>query len=223
VRFRSVVRALSVELFGESLALPDFPARRDLRGLGMSDWDGYAERLARVFDYTNTYYHREPRLDITRVPEALCSSFDFVVSSDVFEHVPPPVGLAFENARRLLKPGGVLVFTVPYTKEGRTVEHFPDLYDYRIAGTRRGHVLHNTTRAGERQTFRDLVFHGGAGQTLEMRVFSESSLIEEFARAGFGQVRIHGDADPAHGILWRGDWSLPVSARAGGARPGDGG
>ncbi len=34
---------------------------------------------------------------------------DFVISSDVFEHVPPPVDIAFENTRRMLRPGGLFV------------------------------------------------------------------------------------------------------------------
>src|SRR5439155_25856884 len=90
VRARSIVHVLSIELFGQSLALPDFPVRGDLRGLGMSDWDGYAIPLAAKLDYQNTYYHREPRLDITHIDAELEGQFDFIISTDVFEHVPPP-------------------------------------------------------------------------------------------------------------------------------------
>lgn len=215
VRWRAVVRILSLELFGESRALPDFPVRRDIRGLGMSDWEGYAVPLARKLDYRNTHYDREPRLDITDIPAALEGTCDFLISSEVFEHVPPPVNTAFRNARRLLRPGGVMVFTAPYTKAPQTVEHFPELFDYRLTEAGGGRlVLENTTRDGRKQNFDDLVFHGGEGATLEMRVFSESSLLAEFERAGFGRVRIHSEADPAHGIVWHEDWSLPMSARA---------
>ncbi|MGH9903496.1 MAG: hypothetical protein ACRD68_16940, partial [Pyrinomonadaceae bacterium] len=78
---------LSTELFGESLALTDFPERRDISGIGMSDWDGYAAPLALKLGYQNTYYHQEPKLDITSIEPALESTLDFIISSDVFEHV----------------------------------------------------------------------------------------------------------------------------------------
>jgi len=45
-RFRSVVRAISLGLFEDDLPLWRFPARPDLRGLGMTDWGGYAIPLA---------------------------------------------------------------------------------------------------------------------------------------------------------------------------------
>lgn len=93
------------------------------------------------------------------------------------------------------------------------MEHFPDLYDYQIMETDGHYILRNVTRAGVSQTFDDLVFHGGAGATLEMRLFSESSLLEELRKAGFGKVKIYKDADLAHGIHWSHDWSLPISAR----------
>ena len=118
---------LSLELLGRSLCLSEFPTRPDIIGLGMSDWDGYASVLAQKFSYQNTYYHQEPRLDIRDIDPKLEGTMDFVISSDVFEHVPPPVSMAFENARRLLKPNGILVFSTPYSKETETVEHFPEL------------------------------------------------------------------------------------------------
>lgn len=200
LRWRSIIRALSMELFGESLSLQDFPKIRRITGLGMSDWEGYAMPLARIFNYRNTYYHQEPKLDITRFDPTLEKAFDFIISSDVFEHVLPPVSKAFENIRKLLRPDGVLIFTVPYSKNEKTVEHFPELYDYRIMETNGHYILKNVTRDGVSQTFDDLIFHGGAGATLEMRLFSELSLREEFSRAGFSQVKIHKEADLHHGI-----------------------
>jgi hypothetical protein len=62
VRSRSLIHALSVELFGESLVLNDFPELKSLRGLGISDKTDYAERLEHKFDYRNTYYDRPPQL-----------------------------------------------------------------------------------------------------------------------------------------------------------------
>src|SRR5688572_25877901 len=68
VRWRSIISVLSTELFGQNLALPDFPNRPDIRGIGMTDWGVYASQLAKKFTYTNTFYHTEPKLDITSIP-----------------------------------------------------------------------------------------------------------------------------------------------------------
>ena len=55
---------------------------------------------------TNTFLHKPPLLNTVSPPKEWLSRFDFVISSDVFEHVVPPVSRAFENALHLLKPGG---------------------------------------------------------------------------------------------------------------------
>jgi hypothetical protein len=106
---------------------------------------------------------------------------------------------------------------VPYTKEGETTqEHFPELYKYQIVRRGDNCILENLTKDGRKQTFEHLVFHGGVGATLEMRVFSERSLMGELAQAGFWQVKVYKDPDFEHGIYWNPDWSLgsfPVTAR----------
>lgn len=215
MRMRAVINALSQELFAQSLVIDDFPERRDLRGLGMSDWEGYASRLEDKFDYLNTFYHQEPYLDIMAPPPPeLRGAFDFVICSEVLEHVPPSVSTAFDNLRLLLKPDGVLIFSSPYTRGGdTTLEHFPDLHEYEIRGSEKEQVLRNVTRDGEVQVFEDLKFHGGDGATLEMRVFTRSSLIEEFLRAGFAEPRFHYESVFEFGIRWGDRVSLPMGAR----------
>ncbi len=213
VRTRAVVSALSVILFKRSLCIPDFPVRPDIRGIGMSDWEGYALPLSKKLSYRNTFYHKEPRLDITVPGPELEGTLDFVISSDVFEHIAPPVSIAFENVRRLLKPGGAFIFTVPYTKEGATIEHFPDLHEYRIVKGDHGYVLKNRAKDGREQIFDNLIFHGGPGATLEMRVFSESSLLEECRNAGFVRTVILKEHCFEHGIYWHHDISLPMVAK----------
>jgi hypothetical protein len=68
------------------------------------------------FSYRNTFFHTEPLIDIIDPPTELLGTLDSVISTDVFEHVVPPVERAFEGAFRLLKPGSALVLTVPFTK-----------------------------------------------------------------------------------------------------------
>src|SRR5258706_277024 len=109
VRHRALLQALSMELFGLNLTLPDFPRVRSIRGLGTSDPDQYAVGLAAKFDYRNTYFTREPFLDLMNPPEQEFGSYDFLLSSEVFEHVLPPVDLVFRNVYRLLKSSGTVV------------------------------------------------------------------------------------------------------------------
>jgi len=107
VRFRAMAHLLTAALFGEGIALVDLPARKDIVGIGLSDAHAYAAPLAKKLGYTNTWFHTEPRLDIANVPPGIGARYDFLIASDVFEHVAPPVSRAFTNARRILKPGGV--------------------------------------------------------------------------------------------------------------------
>ena len=214
VRLRAIIQILSFELFGRSLSISEFPIRSDIVGLGISDWEAYADGLARKFNYTNTYYHQEPKLDLRAIDANLEGTMDFLIATDVFEHIAPPISTAFENARRLLKPDGVLIFSVPYSKVGEeTLEHFTQLHDYEVMEREGNHILRNVTEDGVEQIFDRLVFHGGIGSTLEMRLFSESSLQREFEQAGFGRVKIYKTPDFDHGIYWQFDWSLPLSAR----------
>ena len=212
VRTRTMVHLLTTELFGRSIALPELPIRRDIVGIGLSDSVNYAGRLAEKLGYTNTFFHMEPRLDIAEIPATPAIRYDFIIASDVFEHVAPPVSRAFVNARRLLKPHGVLVFSVPFTLDPETREHYPELHDYRIVETGGAWRVENRTVDGRRQVFTDPVFHGGPGTTLEMRVFSRSGLIREFSDAGFAGVRIAEEPQWAHGIVWPEPWSIPMVA-----------
>ena len=203
-----------MELFGTQLSLRDFPRVKSLRGLGTSDSGQYAKRLAEVFDYRNTFYDREPRFDLGN-PSKESHAYDFVLSSDVLEHVAPPIVEAFRNAYNMLKPNGVLIFTVPYEIDEST-EHFPDLYEYGLAEVGDRFVLVNRTRAGETQVFDNLNFHlSGTGKSLEMRVFSEKMLRDVLAAAGFSSVKIYAENYKPFGIVPAESWSLPIAARKG--------
>lgn len=213
VRMRGMMYALSVALFGRALTLPEFPENKQLLGKGMSDWEGYAKPLSKKLGYINTYYHKEPRLDITDISARDEQSVDFLVSTDVFEHVAPPVSVSFENARRMLRPGGAFVFSVPYGLTGDTQEHFPNLHEFKLETRGGKRILVNRTKDGNIEEFSDLVFHGGEGETIEMRVFSESGLLKDLEQAGFNDVQIMKDPYFEFGIFWPSPWSLPIIAR----------
>ena len=168
--------------------------------------------MARVFSYANTFYHKEPRLDICN-PQGH-DPVDFLIASEVFEHVAPPVSKAFAGAYETLKRDGALIVTAPFINKGATIEHFPELFDYEIVrGKEGGRELVNTTVDGRRQVFRDIKFHGGVGQMLEMRVFSRKDLLDHLHSAGFSKVEVRDEDYPKYGIVWQHSWSTPIVAR----------
>ncbi len=213
LRDRAILQVLSMELFGTLLTLQEFPRLKSIRGLGASDSHLYADRLAQKFDYRNTFYDQEPRLDIVHPPEDEFGKYDFVISSEVFEHILPPVEDAFQSVFRLLKPNGVLVLTTPYSLEASTLEHFPDLHEFGFAQAGERLVLVNRTRDGAIQVFENPIFHQGCrGRALEVREFSESALRALLSNAGFPAIRIYSENCEAFGIVRSENWSLPMAA-----------
>ena len=214
VRARAMLELLSRALFDASLPLSRFPSRPDLRGIGLSDWEGYAGPLARRLGYRNTFFDREPRLDVQAPDPADFGTLDFAIASDVMEHVAPPVEEAFRNLRRLLRPGGVLLLSVPWDDAPETREHYPELHRFEIVRRHGEPLLVNHTRDGRRQEFDGLVFHGGSGATLELRRFSLAGLHASLAAAGFATPQLFEADCEAHGIVWLEPWSRPMSVRA---------
>lgn len=210
---RATVHLLSLHLFGSSLPLGEFPHCPDRRGAGLSDWDGYANLLRTRLDYVNTYYHQEPFLDITRPDPASWKSLDFLISNDVFEHVLPPVSAAFLGARRLLKPGGALILNVPYGLFGRCAqEHYPDATGFEVMKLDGRWSVRWRDLQGRVRESADPVFHGGPGETLELRMFSLHALRQELAAAGFRTVRSFEHDVDQWGIVWQFPWSQPILA-----------
>jgi SAM-dependent methyltransferase len=215
VRARAIVHLFSLEFFGTSLPLPDFPMLESLRGLGLSDWAGYADRFEELFSYRNTFYNLEPKFDITAEHPQEHGRYDFLIASEVFEHVRPPVETALAEARRLLAPGGRLIVSVPYSLDERTVERFPSLHHFTIAEIDGSPVLVNRRADGSLEAFEGLVFHRGlksADAALEVRLFSRSGLEQALRDAGFADVTFCGESCLRYGILHH-DWSQPVVAR----------
>jgi SAM-dependent methyltransferase len=210
---------LSREVFGLAMALPEFPVMKSVRGIGMSDPPALAARLAEKFDYTNTFYHQAPAFDVTNPEPRDEGRYDFILTSEVMEHVPVPVERSFEALYRLLKPDALLLMTTPYTLDGKTAEHFPELHEYTIASPGGRAVMVNRRRDGSIEVFESLVFHGGDGSTLEMRVFTEPSLRAMLQQAGFNSVHVAAGDTPEFGVEQAESWSLPIAARKGCFRP----
>ncbi len=134
------------------------------------------------------------------------TNLDFIISSDVFEHINPypSVQIAFNNLYKILKPGGFIIFSVPYTHEEHK-EHYPNLYNYKIIKNKKGkYVLKNKTIDNKIEKFKKLFFHGGPGSVLEMRVFSKKSIISFFEKSGFTDIIFYdiNEDMKKYGIFW---------------------
>jgi SAM-dependent methyltransferase len=226
VRIRALIALLSKEIFGALLTLPEFPVLKGIRAIGMSDSPDLAERLAEKFDYTNTFYDQAPRFDVTRADPREEGRYDFILSSEVMEHIPVPVEPAFSSLYRMLKPDGLLLMTTPYNLAGRTKEHFPELHHYTLTSLGGRTVLVNKRRDGSIETFQNLTFHqapaetrGAHGSALEMRLFTEESLRVILCNAGFPEVHFASENDHEIGVEHSEAWSLPIAARKGSFRP----
>jgi SAM-dependent methyltransferase len=200
-RLRSMMYAVTAHFSPDEIVLARMKPRKDIRGIGCSDW-GYTDLLAEKFDYVNTFYDREPRFDLCKVDWSrwLPGSIDFITCTDVLEHVEPPIEGAFDNMRRLLKPGGVAILTVPTTLEPATREHFHDLHDWRIETEGKQRVVVNRRRDGTIDRFDNLCFHGGEGLTLEFRVFSREGLIDSIQNGGLRVAAVYDRPIEAHAI-----------------------
>jgi SAM-dependent methyltransferase len=209
-RFRAMGYLVTKAMFGKGVVLAGAPERKDIVGWGMSDSESYATYLRQVFSYTNTFYHQEPYLDITGpVKDELKNSLDFLVSSDVFEHVSPPVIRAFQNAYALLRPGGTFVFSMPYY-DAVSEEHFPDLHEYELREENGQFVLNNLREDGGKSRYESLIFHGGPGTVLEMRKISKTEMIACLEKAGFVDIEFCHHVEE-FGIF--NHYPLPLTAR----------
>ncbi len=121
------------------------------------------------------------------------ASFDVCTSTEVFEHVPDDAR-GFAEIRRVLRPGGFFVFTVPLSPGAATVER---------AALRDGSVHHVLPP----------VYHGdrvrGRGKVLVFRDYG-MDIAERLRRQGFAQAWV----DLQFGSAFLGQGSAVICARA---------
>lgn len=74
--------------------------------------------------------------------------------------------------------------------------------------------MYNHTSECIEQIYDNLVFYGGDGFALFMRMFSEAGLIKILEDSGFdGGIKIYRDDNPRYGIFWPIAWCLAIVAR----------
>ena len=133
--------------------------------------------------------------DVTRLSFA-DESFDAVLSFDVFEHVPSH-RKAFAECKRILKPSGTLLFSVPFLEDAPVTKD-------RAYFDASGALVHEVPPAYHGDPIRPgegvLVFHDFGWD-----------ILEHAREAGFTDVTALAYRDPGFGYL--GGWPLMFAAR----------
>jgi|694.fasta_scaffold19824_5 hypothetical protein len=171
--------------------------------IGLSD----AELMSNFFNqkfgncYLNTYFDSEPKLDIGNLSNRNFASADLLISSDVYEHVFFPLHNSILGSFNLLKPGGHLVLTMPWNTWQDSVEHYPWMVSYSVHQVSDGiYSVIGIDQSGSERIVTNPVFHGGPGNTLEMRKININVLVHELVRVGFIEIKIHDQNRPEFGI-----------------------
>ncbi|MCK5665790.1 MAG: hypothetical protein KAI17_20020, partial [Thiotrichaceae bacterium] len=213
-RAQAIAYYVSKILYDDVVPLNKHAVNKSKKIIGLSDGRVYADILQKKYDYTNTFYHREPFIDITCPPEKLHGVFDLLITTEVFEHINGPSIKAFYGALNILKPGGYMILTVPFINNGDSIEHYREgLKNYDSHQTKEGHwVAELEFNDGSKEVDEEARFHGGPGKTLEIRLFNRSRLISELDLAGFDEVVIHDENLPQWAIHW-GPASRVITAR----------
>lgn len=213
-RIRAQLALLSQILYDRVMPITEFTGSgRSI--MAMSEFAIVEERLNRSEDFTNTWLHQEPFLDIMQ-PVTEPGKYDVVLSAEVLEHVMRPVETAFGNLASLLAPGGHLILSLPFANIESTIEHFPPLTSYEFSEVDGRYILRGTTDTGETHRAANLVFHGGRGAVLEMRLFARSDILRMLQDNGFTDIRFLDHDLPEWGVIWNAPDSFPLVARKAG-------
>lgn len=114
---RAIMRSRGVGADVGFAAFVEAPAQRDWRVLEINHAGTLFPYLARLPQHRLVLYPEHDMLQLTFAD----ASYDLVVHSDTLEHVSDPLQ-GLRECRRVLAPGGALVFTVPIVP-GRLTRH----------------------------------------------------------------------------------------------------
>jgi SAM-dependent methyltransferase len=194
-RARAVTLALITALGHNPMELNKISSDWSRVGLGISDDVYVSSRIQSTFFYSNTFYDSFPYLDIRQVPPIAKSRFEFVTCSDVMEHIDVDLEKAIKGISYLLRPGGFAVLSVPISPTSEHSEFYPAMSSFKIIGDKVEWVDSN----GKGYTDETPEFHGGRGQNLAFRRFSDQSFRKAILSNGFKSI-VGGTSETTLGV-----------------------
>jgi glycosyltransferase involved in cell wall biosynthesis/ubiquinone/menaquinone biosynthesis C-methylase UbiE/Tfp pilus assembly protein PilF len=175
-RHRALVNVLLGTL-NRGAILSNIPADSKICIFESSGMASYNNVLASKFSYINTSYDKviiesgtyDPRCyaDLQKMPYG-DNTFDYIITGDVMEHVRDYFS-AIEECFRVLKPGGFMLFTVPY-KHSMGKNHIKVLPD------------------GDHDVFLEEAEYNGTDRSPVYRIYGRE-LLDELSRKGFSVER----------------------------------
>lgn len=170
-------------------------------GIGTSDNSEIASLLGNKFSYTNTTFHTEPFLDICS-PNSIANYRDlsFILCSEILEHTRLTPVEVLPNLRQMLRPGGLLILTTPTVQMANTIEWYSGAVSVDVERSVDSFVVRWRNRRGIEYVDTNPAFHGGPGDTLEMRMISHMELVNVAQQVGFRVETL--EFDPVNGYYW---------------------
>lgn len=194
-RARAMALSIITSLGYEPKRLEDIHPDWSRVGLGISDDVELSSRLSTKFFYANTFFDTFPNLDIRKIPNIACGAFEFVSCSDVLEHIDVDIKKAIRGISKLLKPDGFAVLSVPITHTSERLEFYPQLKTFNVLGE----TVKWVDKNGKKFIDKFPEFHGGRGQNLAFRQFTDESFKEIILNNGFTSI-INGWMEPTLGV-----------------------
>lgn len=232
-RNRAVWYILSQYLYKEVRILEECDINKEITGLGLGEHQ-LSKLLSKKYSYKNLTVKTENDkdifdesvfIDLYKIDFRKHNNYDFIICSEILAHIAgyPGMNIVIHNLHTMLKPGGILILTTPYTHDGIYIEKYPSLYDFTLLrvkeGTTQRWLLKNHTASGKNELISDIVMYNpDDSNSIEMRRMNETSLYNFIADAAFKDIKFHSiTADMnSYGIYWdRGNddrSSLVVSA-----------
>ncbi len=191
-RQRSIAYAVAARFSTDDVILTRMAPRKDLRGLGCSDW-GYADALTEKFEYVDSFFDREPQLDLLDVDWSRWTpeSFDFITCASVPEYVRPTIDEMFKNVYRLLRPGGAAVIAAPPVLGPKTGELTCKLHHREITAETARQAAVDRRTGGATERIDDVNICGAVETTRPIRSISRQALIDGAERAGLRAAEIY--------------------------------
>jgi ubiquinone/menaquinone biosynthesis C-methylase UbiE len=170
------------------LGLIERPTATDISQGMLDQLAGSARSLGLTVDRVRTEAERLPFPD---------QSFDLVFGHAVLHHIPD-LGLALAEFRRVLRPGGTVLFCGEPSRYGDRMAALP-----KRGGAALSPLWRRLVRAGARRSQRETRRNGRELESeVDVHAFKPADLRRAMERAGFEQPRVRGEELVANAYGW---------------------
>jgi hypothetical protein len=139
-------------------------------------------------------------LDISNPKPFWENRADILINSDVIEHTLFPLKKSLDGCRDIVRDGGYLILTAPWSENAESAEYYPWMVNYRTVINEEFVECFGLDINGDEHLITTPDFHGGPGNTLVTRKIELSQLLYELNQSGFTDIEVHQSDNPEVGI-----------------------